>query len=124
MTNVPELSLSDTIPLNGVFNVFNFKTRTPQTLSHVGIVGQSSTKHSTRSNCMRSTSSYIRILTIDSELRNSSHSKVLVSVKGGELQAAEYEELKAAQEAFEAEEKAWVKVTQTGGQRSSFAAGN
>ena len=91
---------------NGVFNVFNFKTRTA--LSHVGIVGQSnpeSLHKRSSSNCMSSTSSHI-----DAELTNSSHSKVLVSVKGGELQAAEYEELKAAQEAFEAEKKAWVKV--------------
>ena len=87
-----------------MYNVFNFKTLTAQTLSRVGIKGQSnpeslderssSTIHSTSSNCMSSTSS---------------HSKVLVSVKGGEFQAAEYEELKAAQEAFQAEKKAWVK---------------
>ena len=75
--------------LNGVFYVLNFKTRTAQTLSHVGIGVQSSTKHitsstkhSTSRNCMRITSSY---------------SKVLVSVKAGELQAAEYEEMKAAE---------------------------
>ncbi len=67
---------------------------------------------STRSNCTSRTSSRIElpVPAADSDLNSSSHRKVLVT--GEELQAAEYEALKAAQEALETEKKTFAKARQ------------
>jgi hypothetical protein len=84
---------------------------------------------STRSNCTSSKSSRIELLVpaADSDLNSSSHRKVLVT--GEELQAAEYEALKAAQEALETEKKtSWkktlAKARQGMGTKGSSLAGN